>query len=633
MIRGNKAVKARPVAALSLVTVILAVVLTLILTFNQNVRAQDFEDTIESEIDMLSEGGAGMSDDMSMDPVPSPSPKPGANAKSTPNASPSGGEPLFEEESLGAMDNGLSDSEMEPLESPFEPPAKASRSEPVAKPVSQPAEKVAPQFPVSDETESSSLSASVPVAPASDEPNSQFESRLAQIYSEHGDPVSDEKWSSLIGARAAELYSVQAGDTLWDLSRTLFADGFYWSRLWAENPEIQNPHQISKGQAIRFVGGTEAAPPEIRVVQDQPDPLIEQSNAAFDREDEVQAIQDLPLAEDKPDIDIEVAPIRAKKTESKPILGEAPVYMEDMEGRITQADLEAGVVIEQNELVRRPKIPPSDIERRPVLKDIPRSFAELRPRLPDKTVTIRRRSSVAEKVAAAIVPSHIGFERRPEPMGSVVEAEAGEYVASLGQTILIEANEPLRVGSKVYSLRESYKVAGIGFAYEVGGVIRLTELVDEKKQIYRGQVIYAVGPVRVGSDILLGEPPRVSVSTKGRRVTSKLMIAGGGEDADRTMFGDSAIVYLEAGTEGEVQVGDVLSVQAPIGQRRKTKIPEVSSPIGILKVFAVSGKMASAFVVLATSEIRKGDYTGPAFPTRLPDLVQEAPRISRAQGE
>lgn len=608
-------------ATLSATAVVLA-----FLVLNQNVRAQDFEDTIESEIDMLSEGGA-MPDETGMDPVPSPSPKPGAAANGSSGAT----EPLFEEESLAPMegisDSELEPSELEPLESPFDPPAKAARSEPAPQ---RPAEPVVPEL---LETESPSMSASAPVAPGSDEPNSQFESRLAQIYSEHGEPVSDEKWSTLIGTRAAEMYSVQAGDTLWDLSRTLFADGFYWSRLWAENPEIQNPHQISKGQAIRFVGGTEAAPPEIRVVQDQPDPLIEQSNAAFDREDEVQAIQDLPPPEEKPDIEIELPPTRAKKAESKQMVGEAPVFMEDMEGRITQADLEAGVVIEQNELVRRPKIPPSDVERRPVLKDIPRSFAELRPRIPDKTVTIRRRSSVAEKIAAAVVPSHIGFERRPEPMGSVVEAEAGEYVASLGQTILIEGNEPLTIGSKVFTVTERFKVSGVGYAYEVGGVIRLTELVDERKQIYRGQVVYAVGPVRVGSDVLLGEPPRVAISTKGRRVTSKLVIAGGGEDADRSMFGDSAIVYLEAGSEGEVQVGDVLSVQARIGERRKSKIPDVTAPIGILKVFAVSGKMASAFVVLSTSEIRKGDFTGPSFPTRLPDLVQEAPRISRAPGE
>lgn len=608
-------------ATLSAVVVMIALV-----TLNQGVRAQDFEDTIESEIDSLSEGGVEADfGDEPLQAAPSPTPKPGAAAKSGPSDL---DEPLFEE---APVQDEISDSDLEPLESPFEPPAKAAKAS-KAEPV--PATPATPAAQEPAELGSPSMDANVAVAPGSDEPNSQFEARLAKIYSEHGEPVSDEKWTTLVGTRAAEMYSVQAGDTLWDLSRTLFADGFYWSRLWAENPEIQNPHRISKGQAIRFVGGTEAAPPEIRVVQDQPDPLIEQSNAAFDREDVVQAVQDLPPAEDKPDIDIEVQPARSKKVELKPIVGEAPVFLEDMEGRITQADLEAGVIIEQNELVRRPRIPPSDVERRPVLQNIPPSFAEKRPRLPDRTVTIQRRNSAAERVAAALVPTYIGFERRPDPMASVVEAEAGEYVASIGQTILVEANEPLTLGTKFYTVTERYSVSGGGYAYEVGGVVRLTELVDERKQLYRGQIIYAVGPVRVGSDVLMGEPPRVAVSTKGRRVNSKLVVTGGGEDSDRNLFGDGAILYLRSEGEDEVQVGDVLAIQGRIGERRKnTKIPDVSAPIGVIKVFAVSGKLVSAFVVLSTSEIRKGDYTGPTFPTRLPDLVHEAPRISRGPSD
>jgi hypothetical protein len=315
-------------------------------------------------------------------------------------------------------------------------------------------------------------------------------------------------------------------------------------------------------------------------------------------------------------------------------VGEAPVYLEDMEGKISQSDIEAGVIIEQNELVPRPRIPPTELERRPVLKDIPPSFVEKRPLLPNRTVTIQRRNSAAETVPAATVPSFIGYERRPEPVGTVVEAEAGENVAIIGQNVLIESSQPLEIGSRFFSVTERHSVEGGGYAYEVGGVIRLNEVADEKNKIYRGQVIYAVGPIRVGSSVLPGEPPRVALSTKGRRVMSKLTVVGGGEDADRNLFGDGAILYLRAQAEGEVQIGDVLAVQAKFGARKeKTRIPEMSAPVGILKVFAVSGKLVSAFVVLATSEIRKGDFTGPAFPTRLPDLVQEAPRVSIGPSE
>ncbi len=600
---------------------------------DQVAMAQDLEDTIESEIDSLSDVTKTEDNSkQSRSTEPTPTPKPGVSTKSGSKSAsePSSSKASESDDSLfndSAEQDEISELDMEPLESPFE-----STESPSTK--KQKRVEPAPAITQKSEMGSSSLDSTIAIAPVSDEPNSLFEARLAKIYSEHGAPVSDEKWTSLVGSRGAETYSVQAGDTLWDLSRTLFADGFYWSRLWAENPEIQNPHRISKGQAIRFTGGNEASPPEIRVVEDRPDSLLEQTNAAFDREDVVLPIQDLAEADDKTDSYAQIAPARLKKAESKPIVGEAPVYLEDMEGKISQSDIEAGVIIEQNELVPRPRIPPTELERRPVLKDIPPSFVEKRPLLPNRTVTIQRRNSAAETVPAATVPSFIGYERRPEPVGTVVEAEAGENVAIIGQNVLIESSQPLEIGSRFFSVTERHSVEGGGYAYEVGGVIRLNEVADEKNKIYRGQVIYAVGPIRVGSSVLPGEPPRVALSTKGRRVMSKLTVVGGGEDADRNLFGDGAILYLRAQAEGEVQIGDVLAVQAKFGARKeKTRIPEMSAPVGILKVFAVSGKLVSAFVVLATSEIRKGDFTGPAFPTRLPDLVQEAPRVSIGPSE
>lgn len=613
--------------------------------------AQDFEDTIESELDSLSSTGAGEDDlgEEVLNPAkPTPKPKaknagqnaekPLLNAEDLVNE-----EPLLDEAAIG----GLDDEGILPLETSTEPPAKSNtRLEEGEEPLNPfgdeevktettkaPKKAAAPIKRPEPQPQEEQFASSI--APGSDEPNSSFESRLAEIFNQHGAPVSDEKWSELIGTRATESYSVQAGDTLWDLSQTLFADGFYWSRLWAENPEIQNPHKIAKGQAIRFIGGTEASPPEIRVVKDEPDQLTEQSNAAFEREDVVPVVQEVP-AQDLKDIDISV-PLSGKKLEVKAIINEAPVYQEDMEGKITQADLEAGVVIEQGELIPRPRIPPPDGEKRSVLRKIPSSFKELRPRAPNKTVTIQRRNSDAEKNPPAVVPSYMAFENEQEPMGEIVEVDSGEFVASIGQLVLIEANEPMTVGSKVYSVVSKYKVTSpengrVGYAYEVGGIIKLIELADEKKQIYRGQVVYAVNPVRLGADILLGQPPRVPASTKGRRTTGELIVAGGEEAEDRKFFGDGSIVFLDV-NKTDVRVGDVLAVQSRRGERKKTLLPDLMTPIGILKVFQVSGTVASAFVVVATDEVRVGDRTGPNFPSRLPDLVQEAPRVSSAPAD
>lgn len=604
------------------------------LTVYQTGLAQDFEDTIESELDSLSTTDAGGSDLAIEDPVKAkPTPKPKSKSAQKPLLKQEdfiNEEPLLDEAAIG----GLEDVDVLPLEISNEPPEKNPFGDEEVKkaPVSSKptAKREKPQVEPKSEPEFTSS-----IAPGSDEPNSVFESRLSEIYSQHGAPVSDEKWSELIGKRSAESYSVQAGDTLWDLSQTLFADGFYWSRLWAENPEIQNPHKIAKGQAIRFVGGTEATPPEIRVVKDEPDQLTEQSNAAFEREDVVPVIQEVPSQNFK-DIDISV-PANGTKLEAKATINEAPVYQEDMEGKITQSDLEAGVVIEQGELIPRPRIPPPDGEKRAFLRNIPSSFKERRPRISNKTVTIQRRNSDAEKRPPAVVPGYMAFDKEQDAMGEIVEVESGEFVASIGQIVVIEANEPMAIGSRVYSVISKYKVTSpengrVGYAYEVGGIIKLIELADEKKQIYRGQVIYAVNPVRLGAEILLGQPPRVAASTQGRRMNGELIVSGGDEAVDRTFFGDGSIVFLDVNNT-DVRVGDVLAVQSKRGERKKTVLPDVMTPIAVLKVFQVSGTVAAAFVVVATEEVRVGDRTGPNFPTRLPDLVHEAPRVSSAPAE
>jgi LysM repeat protein len=59
---------------------------------------------------------------------------------------------------------------------------------------------------------------------------------------------------SLVSAQPQEYkdYTVEKGDTLWDISNKELKDPFLWPKVWKENPEIKNPDLIYPNQKIRI---------------------------------------------------------------------------------------------------------------------------------------------------------------------------------------------------------------------------------------------------------------------------------------------------------------------------------------------------------------------------------------------
>ena len=47
-------------------------------------------------------------------------------------------------------------------------------------------------------------------------------------------------------------YTVQKGDTLWDLSQQFSDTPWQWTELWRENKQIANPHRIYPGEKLRL---------------------------------------------------------------------------------------------------------------------------------------------------------------------------------------------------------------------------------------------------------------------------------------------------------------------------------------------------------------------------------------------
>ena len=47
-------------------------------------------------------------------------------------------------------------------------------------------------------------------------------------------------------------YTVERGDTLWDITKEELQDPFLWPKVWNENPDIDNPDKIYPNQKIKI---------------------------------------------------------------------------------------------------------------------------------------------------------------------------------------------------------------------------------------------------------------------------------------------------------------------------------------------------------------------------------------------
>lgn len=104
-----------------------------------------------------------------------------------------------------------------------------------------------------------------------DDPDLALEQKFNDIYNKYNiNPTSDEVWG-VASSKAANVYDVQKGDTLFTISRTLFGDPQFWPKIWAlNNGGITNPHNITPGTKIYFYPGDGGQAPSMSVGSEAP---------------------------------------------------------------------------------------------------------------------------------------------------------------------------------------------------------------------------------------------------------------------------------------------------------------------------------------------------------------------------
>lgn len=75
--------------------------------------------------------------------------------------------------------------------------------------------------------------------------------------------IPNDEWNEVATAAKVDSYEIQQGDWLWKISQRLFGSGFYYSKVWALNPQITNPHEIEPGMTLVFSTGSSSQMPEV----------------------------------------------------------------------------------------------------------------------------------------------------------------------------------------------------------------------------------------------------------------------------------------------------------------------------------------------------------------------------------
>jgi nucleoid-associated protein YgaU len=416
--------------------------------------------------------------------------------------------------------------------------------------------------------------------------NAAIEKRLAK-YARGYKQVPDMNWDEIVGERRQENYRLQRGDTLWDISETFFGDGFFWAKLWSQNGVIGNPHKIMRGKGIRFVAGTEADAPAIAVV------------------DRNANISTNPLSDGEFD---------------------PPTYREQIQGEVTPEEIESGVVLETDELIPAPELPPPGKRAMP-LKQLPASFAETKIDVQAAGYDasgIKGAPAIQANVAPTVFLNSMILDGKPNDIGKVDEIETQERVAGTGQSVFLTARKELQIGQRVTFIRRRDRPSGAaGPVVDIEGVGVVDGVIKESSNTYRVTITTALFPIEKGALALEEAPPRVTMTHNGRRSDVKVKVVGGEFDDARKLLGTPAVVYLNGGSSSGLQKGDVLAVEARRGSRRETKYPDLVKPIALIKVGDVREKVATAAVLTSIDGIVVGDMTGGDWPEDLPSLRTE----------
>ena len=405
---------------------------------------------------------------------------------------------------------------------------------------------------------------------------------LAQ-YVERKIPSSE--WDEIATQANDEKYVIQTGDWLWKISERIFGTGFYYSKLWALNPHITNPHQIEPGMVLVFDTGSSDKLPEVQLGSFDEEGADGEKKKVV-KKDPKKAVQRIQVKLKEYGDMVEPAWLQERKK-----LIAKGYYFEHDTGD-TYADLEE---IGQLSLVDEykkynPPIPEIMIEE------------------PDEDVGFDKKSVVDIDIKEGFALTTFLTKDSIVDLGEIVDLdETGEMLVKERERVYIKFNDNANVQEGDYfSIYDfggpvHYKYSDrLGYRYTITGHIKV---VKKFKGYWESEVQKVRDLIERNARVTFYVPKlRKSVNTFNRRTIESAIV--GTYVEGRTYVGLGDVVYLDRGRVDGVEMGNVFQLYSSLKKDRHDDFPK--RKIGYLRVITLMDDFSTALVMESSDIIPIG---------------------------
>lgn len=406
------------------------------------------------------------------------------------------------------------------------------------------------------------------------------EKNLLEIAKLLGKKITPKEWDDISVKAKLEKYEVQSGDYLWKIAQKLFGSGFYYSKIWALNPQITNPHEIEPGTILSFDTGTADTMPNVQVGEFVDDEYIPSKGGGG-------AYTSVP-EKDRP----------SWLQERKKLIDQG-VYFQ-FASEETYEDLERLEKQQKNTEYEKYDPPVSEIQ----IKEPGDQYDE----------------SGFDKSSKIVFNYKEGFFLNTFVTTNVLQ-DLGEIKATPKESVFIHKHDTIYVNFdkaakvKPGDLFSVYTTGGevkhiisdrSGFVYTTTAQIKAIKKIDD---VWECMVVDQSGIVQ-RKDRITVYTPRIGkiARTYSKRSVEAAIIGSYRESLTGIAYGD--VVYLDRGRADGVELGNLFEVYSFVDRGTQRKItPSPTYKVGELTVINITDNFATALVTASSNEINLGSIS------------------------